>query len=113
MVADVTATEIDRVMCDCEILGDVESPTPPRIVKTVSPRLRRQVLARDHHRCVVSGCRNARNIEVHHVEFRSRGGSNKMSNLITMCTGHHTLLHEGRIVVTGKPPLLSFKRRPR
>jgi hypothetical protein len=113
MVADVPATEVERAMCDCEILGDVESPTPPRILKTVSPRLRRQVLARDRHRCVVSGCRNARNIEVHHIHFKSRGGSNKMENLITMCTGHHTMLHEGRIVMTGKPPLLSFKRRPR
>lgn len=113
MVADVTATDIDRVMCDCEVLGDVESATPPRIIKTVSPRLRRQVLARDHNRCVVPGCRNVRNIEVHHIQFKSRGGSNTMSNLITMCTGHHTMLHERRIVMMGKPPTLSFERRPR
>ena len=113
IVADVTPTDIERVMCDCEILGDVEAPVPPRILKTVSPRLRRQVLARDHHRCVVPGCRNSRNIEVHHVQFKSRGGSNKMDNLITMCTGHHTMLHEGRVVMTGKPPRLSFQRRPR
>ena len=55
MVADVTPAQIETAMCDAEVLGDV-THEPERVRKTVSPRMRRQVFARDHHRCTVPGC---------------------------------------------------------
>src|SRR5215470_13932672 len=70
MIADVTPAQLDTAMCDAELLGDVERE-PERVRKTITPRLRRQVFARDHHRCTVPGCRSARNLDVHHVQFRS------------------------------------------
>jgi len=62
IVVDVTPAQLDTALCDAEILGDVERE-PARIRKTVSDRLRRQVFARDHHRCTVPGCRAGRNKE--------------------------------------------------
>ena len=52
MIADVTPAQLDAAMCDAELLGDVERE-PERVRKTVTARVRRQVYARDHHRCSV------------------------------------------------------------
>jgi len=72
MVADVTPAQLERALCDSEILGDVEGePAPVR--KTITDRLRRQVFARDHHRCTVPGCRSARNLDIHHVRYQAHG----------------------------------------
>src|SRR5438094_2278022 len=68
--ADVDIATLARMLCDAEILGDADAGAPPRVTATVTPRARRHVLARDHHRCAVPGCRNARFVQIHHVEFR-------------------------------------------
>jgi hypothetical protein len=110
MVADVTPAQLERALCDAELLGDVEGePSPVR--KTVTDRLRRQVFARDHHRCTVPGCRAARHLDIHHVEFQSHGGRHEITNLTTLCSGHHDLLHEGKLRISGKAPDLIYERR--
>jgi len=109
MIADVTPTEIETAMCDAEVLGDV-AHEPERVRKTVSPRLRRQVFARDHHRCTFPGCRSARNLDIHHVRFQSHVGPHAIWNLTVLCSGHHHLLHDGKLRVTGKAPDLIFER---
>ena len=45
--------------------------------------LREQVLRRDSWKCQCCGTRS--NLEVHHQEFRSRGGNDSEENLITLC----------------------------
>jgi len=108
MVADVTPSQLERALCDAEILGDADGePTPVR--KTVTDRLRRQVFARDHHRCTVPGCRSARNLDIHHVRYRVHG--HEIWNLTVLCSGHHDLLHEGTLRISGKAPDLTFERR--
>jgi hypothetical protein len=54
------------------------------------------VLARDGYKCQSGkkGCCDT--LHVHHVVFRSKGGSDAPSNLITLCKKHHTSLHDGR-----------------
>jgi hypothetical protein len=59
------------------------------------------VLARDHHRCTVPGCRSSRFVEIHHITWRSRGGSNDPWNLCSLCDSHHAAVHEGRIRLSG------------
>jgi 5-methylcytosine-specific restriction endonuclease McrA len=61
---------------------------------SIPPALRRQVLARDGHRCQAPGCHSTRFLEVHHREPRRRGGRNSAANLITLCAACHRLLHE-------------------
>jgi hypothetical protein len=95
---------VARAQCDAEIIGSIDAEQPVRVAATVTPRLRRQVLARDHHCCAIPGCRAARNLDVHHIRFRSDGGGNELSNMITLCSGHHALLHNGVLTIRGEAP---------
>jgi hypothetical protein len=57
------------------------------------------VLARDGYKCQCgkSGC--SEKLHVHHIVFRSQGGSDAPSNLITLCKKHHDALHNGRLTL--------------
>lgn len=70
---------------------------------SVTPKLRRLVLARDHHRCVVPGCTRHLFIDLHHLKKSRDGGSNTPDNLITLCSTHHRLHHEGYLGIEGTP----------
>lgn len=59
--------------------------------KSVDPRTRRDVLDRDDERC--RRCGETEDLEVHHVEPVSRGGSDAMENLATLCDGCHSEAH--------------------
>jgi hypothetical protein len=62
-----------------------------RLAPELYELLREQVLRRDGWRCQCCGTRS--NLEVHHKEFRSRGGDDSEQNLITLCVTCHSLLH--------------------
>jgi len=53
--------------------------------------LRQQVLRRDAWRCQSCGARS--DLEVHHQDFRSHGGSDSELNLITLCDACHRQAH--------------------
>ena len=95
---------IERARCDAEEIGSLTAGEPERVRTTVTPRVRRQVLARDHHRCTVPGWRSARNLDLHHIEFREHGGSHEMGNLTVVCSAHHQHLHEDRLTIRGRAP---------
>ena len=60
--------------------------------------VRAKILERDHYRCVVPGCTRRDQIEAHHIEPRSQGGSNDPGNLAALCHGHHQHgVHEGYV----------------
>jgi hypothetical protein len=64
-----------------------------------------RIVARDGYLCQVPGCTSRRNLEVHHIRFRSRGGNDDPSNLITLCHAHHRhMLHKGYIRLSGRAP---------
>ena len=54
-------------------------------------KLRREVLARDGWRC--QHCGRAENLEVHHIQLRSKLGDDKSQNLITICADCHRKMH--------------------
>jgi 5-methylcytosine-specific restriction endonuclease McrA len=96
--------ESERMRCDaavCEHGG--------RNTTTIPPRVRREVLARDKHRCQAPGCGRTRFLEVHHIVARSSGGSNKAENLTTLCAACHRLYHE-RGVARETSPRYNYKR---
>ncbi len=66
----------------------------------------RRILDRDGWLCRAPGCTRRRDLQVHHITFRSRGGNNAPDNRITLCFVHHQiLLHEtGALAVRGKAP---------
>ena len=57
---------------------------------------RAHALDRDNYTCQHCGAKNTR-LEVHHILFRSQGGSDDLDNLITLCEKCHNNLHHGKI----------------
>lgn len=56
------------------------------------------VLNRDNYTCqYCKGKHKDSKLEVHHIVFRSQGGSDEESNLITLCHTCHKDLHNGKI----------------
>jgi hypothetical protein len=63
------------------------------------------IASRDGWRCTAPGC-TSRHIEVHHIVYRSHGGSDDPSNLTSLCPFHHRMgEHGGLLKVTGTAPL--------
>ena len=59
---------------------------------------RQMVLARDGHKCqICKGKSKCAQLDVHHIIFRSMGGSDEPENLITLCKDCHKDLHAGKI----------------
>ncbi len=66
------------------------------------PRRRKRVLKRTLGICAVPNCSNPAE-HLHHIEFRSRGGSNAETNVIGLCAFCHLRgIHTGRITVVGE-----------
>lgn len=60
---------------------------------------------RDGWRCAAPGCSSRRNLEVHHVVYRSRGGPDDGWNLVTLCRFHHLRGEHGDLMqVRGRAP---------
>jgi hypothetical protein len=71
---------------------------------TQANTVQRRVLERDRWSCQVPGCSRPA-AHVHHIEFRSAGGSDDPSNLVSLCAAHHLRgVHMGRLRVRGKAP---------
>ena len=72
---------------------------------TAGERRARRVYQRDGWRCTVPGCQSYRNLQAHHIRFRSLGGGDEASNLTTLCAAHHhRAVHTGRIRIEGSAP---------
>lgn len=91
---EVPLAESEAEKCACDAL--IHRPGQ-RSTTTIPPRVRREVLARDRHRCRRKGCGHAHFLEIHHIVPRSRGGSHQPDNLITLCSACHRLWHEKKM----------------
>ena len=69
---------------------------------------REAVLHRDSYTCQCCGKKHVR-LEVHHIIFRSLGGTDDEKNLITLCEKCHKAVHDGMLVLTKKPKKLNLK----
>lgn len=56
---------------------------------------------RDNYTCQYCKKKNLQ-LEVHHIIFKSHGGSDEAENLITLCNHCHSDLHEGKIKLKNK-----------
>lgn len=55
--------------------------------------LREYILHRDNHRCQNPNCKNKDKeqiLEIHHIKYKSLGGTDNKNNLITLCNKCHT-----------------------
>jgi hypothetical protein len=66
--------------------------------------VQRRVRERDHGYCIVRGCSRPA-AHVHHLEYRSHGGSDHPSNLASLCAVHHLrIVHMGLMRIRGTAP---------
>ncbi len=86
---ELSKAESERMRCDAAVCSH-----GGRNTTTIPPRVRREVLARDKHRCQAPGCGLTRFLEVHHVKPRNQGGTNQAENLVTLCASCHRLWYE-------------------
>jgi 5-methylcytosine-specific restriction endonuclease McrA len=70
-------------------------------LRSVTPRLRRLVFARDGGRCIVPGSPHWRFIDVHHVVHKRLGGHDALDNLACLCRAHHRAVHDRVLAIEG------------
>ncbi|HUS33298.1 MAG TPA: HNH endonuclease [Kofleriaceae bacterium] len=105
---EVDRSVIDRAQCNAIVCDDEKGKRPKRAIPA---RVERLVLERAQHRCEVPGCRSSKHLAIHHIVFWSHGGTHDPSNLIVLCDGHHRVLHDGLLTISGKAPdELRFER---
>jgi hypothetical protein len=98
---EVGRNVLERAECNAIICDDEHGERPKR---SIPKRIARLVLERAQHRCQVPGCRSSRHVTIHHIKFFSHGGTHDPSNLVVLCDGHHRLLHDGPLQITGRAP---------
>jgi hypothetical protein len=60
---------------------------------------------RDGYRCTVPGCTGRRNLQSHHIHFRSARGPDVAWNRTTLCAYHHQRgVHAGSLAIRGRAP---------
>jgi hypothetical protein len=79
-----------------------------RRTRKVPPAIRRAVRERDGARCGFPGC-NSRRVDLHHIQWWSRGGETSLDNLMNLCRTHHGLVHaRGYIISRGTAGACTF-----
>jgi Holliday junction resolvasome RuvABC DNA-binding subunit len=84
--------------------GKVHTKRRPPPTLTIPKATRDFVWARDQGRCRVPGCRATRHLTFHHLRFLCEGGDHDPANLTLICDGHHKVLHQGLLTITGRAP---------
>jgi hypothetical protein len=103
-VGGIEAETARRLACDAPILGAVvgaggEVLALGRSRRLVSRAQRRALMIRDHAMCQFPGCHQTRHLQAHHIVAWADGGPTGLTNLILVCTGHHTAVHEGGMTI--------------
>ena len=102
MMADgevIAAATARRLCCDAGIVvAHVDAQGQPlsigRKSRTISAAIKRALRLRDSS-CRFPGCTHSRYVDGHHIKHWGNGGETALSNLMLLCSAHHTLLHEG------------------
>lgn len=103
-VGDVPAETAKRLACDCSrvMIWEDDHGAPLAIgrkSRSIPPAIRRALRVRDKG-CRFPGCTHKRFTHAHHIQHWSDGGETKLDNLVTLCSSHHRLVHEGGFSVT-------------
>lgn len=98
---DELAEHAKRVHIAPEEEIEVETLPPGELDPPNSARLASQVLHRDGLRCANPGCGSQRNLQAHHVVFRSKGGPTVLANEVAVCDQCHAGIHQGIVELRG------------
>ncbi len=94
-----------RLACDATVVGLVEGQNGEplnigRKTRSIPAPIARALKARDGG-CRCPGCDRTRFTEGHHIIHWADGGETDLKNLVTLCSFHHQLVHEGGFGLTG------------
>ena len=103
-----------RLGCDGALIGVVEGEKGEplavgRRTRAVPPAIRRALRVRDGG-CRFPGCDRSRFVHAHHIRHWADGGETKLDNLVTLCSQHHRLVHEGGYGVRMNDGEIEFTR---
>lgn len=93
-----------KLSCDADLLGAIvdacgEVLALGRTRRLVSRAQRRALMIRDHGMCQFAGCHQTRHLQAHHIVHWFDGGPTDLENLILLCQRHHTVVHEGGMII--------------
>ena len=88
-----------RLGCDGSLVGLVEDAEGEplnvgRKTRAIPAAIRRALQSRDRG-CRFPGCDRSKFTHAHHIRHWADGGETRLSNLVTLCSYHHHLVHEG------------------
>ena len=103
-----------RLGCDGALVGVVEGDKGEplavgRRTRAVPPAIRRALRVRDGG-CRFPGCDRSRYTHAHHIKHWADGGETNLDNLVTLCSRHHRLVHEGGYGVRMRDGEIEFTR---
>jgi Holliday junction DNA helicase RuvB len=103
--SDEDLSDIENGRNLVEHAPNLSTPERPRVSieerdRPNTPRLNKEVLSRDGFLCRIPGCGEIA-VENHHIEERGHGGRTARQNGLGLCEGHHSLDHEGQILISG------------
>lgn len=109
---------VERILCEgtVEVIARTEDGQPLAVghaSRSIRPKLRRFVLARDGG-CTADGCTSRYRLQPHHRIPWSDGGPTDPVNLATLCWYHHHVVVHGRgyTIDTASPPTRIRFRAP-
>ena len=73
-----------------------------RRTRSIPTAIRRVLDARDQG-CRFPGCSHTQHLHRHHIVHWSTGGETSLENLVSVCSHHHRLVHEGGFGVERHP----------
>lgn len=108
----IEAATAARHACDAQVVGMIvdhegDVLAMGRTRRFASPSQRRALRVRDGS-CQFPGCNQHRRLKAHHIVFWAHGGPTDLDNLILLCQAHHTYVHEGGVLLTGRPGAWEF-----
>ncbi|MBW2459844.1 MAG: hypothetical protein JRI68_35460, partial [Deltaproteobacteria bacterium] len=101
-MVEVDRSVLEQAECDGLHIGRVDGGLPSRAFSTVSPAVRRMVLARHGGACRAPGCTNSAWVHIHHFDQGASRGDHDPDRLICLCSTHHRLHHKGKLLIRGK-----------
>ena len=93
-----------KLSCDTDLLGAIIDSSGNvlalgRTRRLVSRAQRRALMIRDHGICQFTGCHQTHHLQAHHIIHWADGGPTDLDNLVLLCSRHHTVVHEGGMII--------------
>ena len=93
-----------KLSCDADLLGAIIDDSGDvlalgRTRRLVSRSQRRALMIRDHGICQFAGCHQTHHLQAHHLIHWVDGGRTDLDNLVLLCQRHHTVVHEGGMII--------------